>query len=184
MQSHRTSRRTLLASLAALPLTVALGRQNVAMAAPNKMVVFSGVAVNFAEGIDIHVFGWAAETAEGWVGRVVDSALGVAMHDLAGNAAGVTKIVPKGMANTINNWRDPDGVRGASVCFEDVTEGSVEGSRFALKGKLTHAENPIIFRTGDPMSLEGDASTGEFTYTLRGDGKDQVIPMKGMILIS
>jgi hypothetical protein len=32
--------------------------------------------------------------------------------------------------------------------------------------------------------MEGDASTGEFKYTLRGGGKDNVFNMKGVVLIS
>ncbi len=30
----------------------------------------------------------------------------------------------------------------------------------------------MIFRIGDPMTMEGNVNAGEFTYTLRGGGKD------------
>ncbi len=46
------------------------------------------------------------------------------------------------------------------------------------------AENPLIFKHGDAMRMEGDASTGEFKYTLRGGGKDNSFDMKCVVLIS
>jgi hypothetical protein len=53
-----------------------------------------------------------------------------------------------------------------------------------IEGKLIAAENPMIFKHGDAMRMEGDASTGEFKYTLRGGGKDNSFDMKGVILIA
>jgi hypothetical protein len=88
------------------------------------------------------------------------------------------------MANTTNGHTDKDGVRATGVCFERVTDGSIDGPMVKLTGVLTHAENPVIFKVGDPMTLEGNAETGEFTYTLRGGGKDNVFKMKGTILLT
>lgn len=182
MDAKTSTRRHALQALAAAPMAALLLRPSLAAAQATKIVAFHGTtAIN---GITVHAFGWAAQTPDGWIGEVVDAASSVAMRDFAGTATGTTKIVPKGMANTINGHTDKDGVRATSVCFEEVTEGSIEGSTVTLKGKLTHAENPVIFRNGDPMTLEGNADTGEFTYTLHGGGKDNVFKMKGRILVS
>lgn len=183
MDGNTATRRKALQALAAVPMASLLLRPSVVAAAQaTKVVAFYGTtAIN---GITVHAFGWAAQTPEGWVGQVVDAASSVAMRDFAGTATGITEIVPKGMANTINGHTDKDGVRASSVCFEEVTNGSVEGSKVRLEGKLTHAENPVIFKIGDPMTMEGDADTGELTYTLRGGGKDNVFKMKGAIFVS
>ena len=184
MNEIDTTRRNMLVALAALPAGAMLLRPNAAAAAASKFIVFNGVKTFEGPGIDVRVFGWAAQTAEGWTGFTVDAPVSVAKRDFAGTAAGTTQITPKGMANTINGHTDKDGVRATGVCFQEITDGSVEGSIVKLKGKLTHAENPIIFKLGDPMTLEGNADTGEFTYSLRGGGKDNVFKMKGMILVS
>ena len=92
--------------------------------------------------------------------------------------------VPKGMSGTINGFMNKDSVRGTSVCFEEVTGATISGSKFTIDGKLIAAENPVIFKPGDPMRMEGDASTGEFNYSLRGGGKDNSFDMKGVVLIS
>ncbi len=106
------------------------------------------------------------------------------MRDMVGTATGMTAVVPKGMSGTINGHMNKDGVRGTSVCFEEVTGASVSGSKVVIEGKLIAAENPMIFKHGDAMRMEGDASTGEFKYTLRGGGKDNSFDMKGVILIA
>ena len=180
----RTVRRTLLQSLAGLPAAALLIRPAAAATQAKQMLVFNGVLVDAAPGIDVHVFGWAAETPEGWVGRVVDAGVAEAVADFPGAAAGTTQTVPKGTADVINGYTDKDGVRAASVCFEEVTGGSVEGSTVRLEGRLTHAENPVIFKPGDAMRLEGDAATGEMTYILHGNGKDNVFKLKGVLLVA
>jgi len=184
METTEATRRTLLQSLAALPVTALLLRPRDAAAQAGKMILFNGVLANFAPGIDVHVFGWAAETPGGWIGRAVDAGVATAVRDFPGTAAGVTMVVPKGMANTINGHTDKDGVRASTVCFADITGGSVMGSTVKLTGKLTHAENGMIFKLGDPVSLEGSKDSNEFTYTIRGGGKDNVLKgFKGQILI-
>ena len=43
----------------------------------------------------------------------------------------------------------------------------------------------MIFKLGDPVSLDGNKDTGEFTFTLRGGGKDNVIDgLRGQILVA
>ncbi len=106
------------------------------------------------------------------------------MRDMVGTAAGMTAVVPKGMSDTINGFTNKDGVRGTSVCFEEVTGASISGSKFTIEGKLVAAENSIIFKPGDPMRVEGDASTGQYKYMLRGGGKDNLFDMKGVVLIA
>ncbi len=184
MSGNDATRRNILLALAALPAGAMLLRPNAAAAQATKLIVFNGVTTIEGPGIDVVVFGWAAQTADGWTGYTVDAPVSEAKRDFAGTAAGITRIVPKGMANTINGFTDKDGVRASGVCFEEITDGSVEGAVVKLKGKLTHAENPVIFKPGDPMTLEGNADTGEFTYMLHGAGKDNVFKMKGIILVS
>lgn len=184
MARNEATRRDVLRSLAALPVTALLLRPGVATAQASKIIVFNGVQPR-PEGVSGLVFGWAAETPQGWIGRVVDAASATATRDFPGFAAGVTMIVPTGMANTINGHTDKDGVRYSGVCFSDVTGGSVMGSTVKVTGKLTHAENPVIFKLGDPISIEGNKDTGEFTFTIRGAGKDNVMKgYKGVILTS
>lgn len=182
--SGKTTRREMLLAAAALPVGAALLSPDAAVAGVHRLIVFNGVQTFEGTGIYLVVFGWAAQTADGWTGRVVDGGVSEAKRDFAGTAAGTTRIVPKGMANTINGYTDKDGVRATGVCFEEVTDGSIDGPIVKLKGRLTHAENPVIFKLGDPMTLEGNAETGEFTYSLRGGGKDNVFKMKGTILLA
>lgn len=184
MSERVTNRRVLLQSLAALPAAALLTRAGLAQAATGKMIVFDGTTLVAGGKIEVRAFGWAAETQNGWIGIVVDAGTADAMRDMVGTATGVTAVVPKGMAGTINGFMDKDGVRGASVCFEEVTSASISGSKVRIEGKLIAAENPVIFKPGDPMTMEGDASTGEFLYTLRGGGKDNKFNMKGIVLIS
>lgn len=184
MSDHPINRRLLLQSLAALPAAALLTQSDLAQAATGKMIVFNGTTLIADGKIEVRVFGWAAETPNGWTGIVVDAGIANAMRDMVGFATGVTAVVPKGMSGTINGFIDKDGVRGTSVCFEEVTSASIAGSKVRIEGKLIAAENPVIFKPGDPMTMEGDASTGEFLYTLRGGGKDNKFNMKGIILIS
>jgi hypothetical protein len=184
MSKDVTSRRLLLKSLAVLPVTALALGPGTALAATRKMIVFQGSAFVAGGKIEIRTFGWAAETDKGWTGSVVDAGIADAMRDMVGAAAGMTAVVPKGMSGTINGHMTKDGVRGTSVCFEEVTAATVSGSKFTIEGKLVSAENPVIFKPGDPMRVEGDASTGEYTYTLKGGGKDNVFDMKGVVVIS
>lgn len=183
MSGNDTTRRNMLLACAALPVGALLLRSNVARAQAKKVILFDGVKTFEGPGIDVRVFGWAVQTAEGWIGQTVDAGISVAKRDFVGYAAGTTRVIPKGMAGTINGYTDKDGVRATSVCFEEIVDGSVEGPVVKLRGRLTHAENPVIFKVGDPMSLEGNADTGEFTYNLRGGGKDNVFDLKGTILV-
>ena len=184
MSIYTTNRRRLLQSLVALPAAaLALGPQ-MAVAATNRMIVFNGSILVAGGKIEIQTFGWAAETKDGWTGIVVDAGIANAMRDMVGTAAGMTAVVPKGMSGTINGHMNKDGVRGTSVCFEEVTGATISGSKFTIDGKLVAAENPVIFKPGDPMRVEGDASTGEYVYSLRGGGKDNVFKMKGVVLIA
>lgn len=185
MSPKDATRRALLWSLGALPAAALLLRPGAAAGQARNQVLFGGVRVNFAPGIDVHVFGWATQTPQGWTGHISDGAVATAMRDFPGTAAGVTMVVPKGMANTINGHMDKDGVRGASVCWPEVTGVTLTGSSIKITGKLTHAENPMIFKLGDPVSLDGNKDTGEFTFTIRGGGKDNVIDgFKGKILLA
>ncbi len=185
MNIETTNRRRVLQSLAALPAAALVMGPQTAMAAASKMIAFNGSLLVAGGKIEIRVFGWAAKTADGWTGIVVDAGIANAMRDMVGTATGMTAVVPKGMSGTINGQMNKDGVRGTSVCFEEVTSASISGgSKVFIKGKLIAAENPIIFKHGDLMTVEGDASTGEFKYTLRGGGKDNSFDMKGVILIA
>jgi hypothetical protein len=184
MSSDATDRRLLLKSLAVLPAAALVIGSGAAQAAPKKVIVFRGSAFVAGGKIEVQTFGWAAETGDGWTGSVVDAGIADAMRDMVGAAAGATAVVPKGMSGTINGHMTKDGVRGTSVCFEEVTGATISGSKFTIDGKLVVAENPIIFKPGDPMRIEGDASTGEYVYTLHGGGKDNVFNMKGVVLIT
>ena len=182
--SAGTTRREMFLAAAALPAGAALLSPGAAVAGAHRLVVFNGLYTFEGPGIDLIVFGWAVQTAEGWTGRVVDAGASTAKRDFVGTAAGTTRVVPKGMANTINGYTDKDGVRATGVCFEEITGGSIDGPMVSLKGELTHAENAVIFKVGDPMTFEGNADTGEFKYSLRGGGKDNVFTLKGTILVS
>ncbi len=184
MSKDATTRRLLLQSLAVLPAAALVLRPGTAQAATNKVIVFRGGVFVAGGKIEIQTFGWAAETEDGWTGLIVDAGVGNAMRDMVGTATGMTAVVPKGMSGTINGHINKDGVRGTSVCFEEVTGATISGSKFTIDGKLVAAENPVIFKPGDPVRVEGDASTGEYVYTLRGGGKDNVFNMKGVILIA
>ncbi len=155
-----------------------------AMAATGKIITFNGSTMVAGGKIEIRAFGWAAETADGWTGMAVDAGIADAMRDMVGTAAGMTAVVPKGMSGTMNGHMNKDGVRGTSVCFEEVTGASISGSKVVIEGKLIAAENPMIFKHGDLMRVEGDASTGEFKNSLRGGGNDNSFDMKGVVLIS
>ncbi len=184
MNTVTTNRRRVLQSLAALPAAALVMGPQTAMAAASKIITFNGSIMVAGGKIEVRAFGWAAETADGWTGIVVDAGIANAMRDMVGTAAGMTAVVPKGMSGTINGHMNKDGVRGTSVCFEEVTGATISGSKVTIEGKLVSAENPMIFKPGDPMRMEGDASTGEFVYTLRGGGKDNVFNMKGVIFVS
>ncbi len=184
MNTVTTDRRRLLQSLAAVPAAALVLRPQMASAAATKIITFNGSIFVAGGKIEVVAFGWAAETADGWTGIVVDAGIANAMRDMVGAATGMTAVVPKGMSGTINGHMNKDGVRGTSVCFEEVIGASVSGSKVVIEGKLIAAENPMIFKHGDAMRMEGDASTGEFKYTLRGGGKDNIFDMKGVILIS
>ena len=184
MLENVPSRRLLLRSFAALPAAALVIRPQTAFAAATKIITFNGSTLVAGGKVEVRAFGWAAETDAGWTGIVVDAGTANAMRDMVGTAAGMTAVVPKGMSGTINGHMNTDGVRGTSVCFEEVTGASISGSKITIDGKLIAAENPIIFKHGDPMKVEGDASTGEFRYTLHGGGKDNVFDMKGVILIA
>ena len=183
MSKIETSRRMLLRSLAAMPAAALVLRPDIALAATSKMIVFKGSTFIAGGKIEIQTFGWAAETENGWTGSVVDAGIADAVRDMVGTAAGMTAVVPKGMSDTINGFTNKDGVRGTSVCFEEVTGASISGSKFTIDGKLVAAENSIIFKPGDPMRVEGDASTGQYKYMLRGGGKDNWFDMKGVVII-
>ena len=184
MTKDVTNRRQLLKSLAVLPAAALVLQPGVALAATKRMIVFKGGVFVAGGKIEIQTFGWAAETEDGWTGSVVDAGVANAMRDMVGAAAGMTAVVPKGMSGTINGHMTKDGVRGTSVCFEEVTGASISGTKFTIEGVLVAAENPVIFKPGDAMRVEGDASTGEYTYMLHGGGKDNTFDMKGVVLIS
>ncbi len=184
MKKHEPTRREVLCSLAALPAMALLLRPGAAVAQASKIVVFNGVAPTPTPGVNLHYFGWAAENPQGWTGRITDGPVSVAMRDFARFAAGMTAVVPKGMANTINGHMDKDGVPAAGVCFADITGGSVTSSTINFTGKLTDTEHPVLNRPGDPVSIYGNKDSGELTYTIRGGGKDIVYKGKGMFLSS
>lgn len=184
MKKHQPTRREVLRSLAVLPATALLLRPGGAVAQASKIVVFNGVAPTPTPGVDLHYFGWAAETPQGWIGRITDGPVSVAMRDFARFAAGMTAVVPKGMANTINGHMDKDGVPAAGVCFADITGGSVMGSTIKFTGKLTDTEHPVLNRPGDPVSMDGNKDKGDLTYTIRGGGRDIIYKGKGLILMS
>lgn len=184
MSGNKATRRNVIRSLAALPAMALLARPGKALAQASKIVVFNGVAPTPTPGVNLHYFGWAAETPQGWIGRITDGPVSVAMRDFTRFAAGMTAVVPKGMANTINGHMDKDGVPAAGVCFADITGGSVTSSTINLTGKLTETEQPVLNRPGDPVSLYGNKDTGELTYTIRGGGRDIVYKGKGMFLTS
>ncbi len=184
MNTGTTNRRRLLQSFAALPAAALVLRPQMAFAAATKIIAFNGNTFVAGGKVEVRTFGWAAETADGWTGIVIDAGIANAMRDMVGTATGMTAVVPKGMSGTINGHMNKDGVRGTSVCFEEVTGASISGSKVVIEGKLIAAENPMIFKHGDPMRLEGDASTGKYKYTLRGGGKENSFDMKGVILIA
>ena len=184
MHIGTTNRRQLLQSLAALPAAALVMAPQTAMAAATKIITFNGSILAAGGKVEVRAFGWAAETADGWTGIAVDAGIADAMRDMVGTATGMTAVVPKGMSGTINGHMNTDGVRGTRVCFEEVTSASISGSKVVIEGKLVAAENPMIFKHGDAMRVEGDASTGEFKYMLHGGGKDNFFDMKGVVLIS
>ncbi len=97
MDRNEAARRGFLRTLAALPVTAALLRPDVAAAQASRMIVFRGVQANApAEGPATHVFGWAAETSQGWSGLVTDWNVATARQDFPGFAAGAMMVVPQG----------------------------------------------------------------------------------------
>ena len=184
MSESKINRRLLLQSLAVMPAAALVLGPGTALAAAKKIIVFNGTVLVAGGKIKVQAFGWAAETEEGWTGIVLDAGISDAMRDMVGTAAGMTAVVPKGMPNTINGFTNKDGVRATTVCFEEVTGATVSGSKVTIEGRLIAAENPLIFKPGDPMRMSGDTSTGEFNYMLRGGGKDNSFDMKGTILIA
>ncbi len=185
MKNREALRRDLLRSFVALPVMALLSRPGLAAAQTSKVVVFQGVQKNIhhMRGADFHLFGWAAETPQGWIGRVVDATVAAAMSDFPGFAAETVMVVPKGTPNTINGHMSKDGVRGSSVCFAEITGGTVTGSVVKLVGKLSVADNPVIHKSGDPVSLEANRETGEINYVIRAAGQDRPHRAKGHILI-
>src|SRR5919197_2787081 len=91
MTLQRATRRTLVRSLAALPVAAALLPPRVAMAQTRQIILFDGIQTGLPPGsAGTNVMGWAAETPDGWVGRIVDSDVGPAQADFPGFAAGAT----------------------------------------------------------------------------------------------
>ena len=115
MSKDATNRRLFLQSLAVLP-AAALGlRPGTALPATGKMIAFNGGVLIAGGMIEVRVFGWAAETEDGWTGHVVDAAIANAMKDMVGTATGMTAVVPKGMPGTINGFMNKDGVRDRCI---------------------------------------------------------------------
>ena len=111
----KINRRLLLQSLAVMPAAALILRPGTALAAPKKIIVFNGTVLVAGGKIEVRAFGWAAETEEGWSGIVLDAGISSAMRDMVGTAAGMTAVVPKGMANTINGFTNKEGVRATTV---------------------------------------------------------------------
>lgn len=183
MGGEGVGRRQLLRALAVLPVSAFLLRPGGASAQAGRIVVFTGVEPPRGPIYD-HVFGWAAETPEGWVGRVMTAHVGVATRDLPGFAEGTTRVVPRGTANTVNGYTGGDGVRASTVCLASITKGHFAGSAVKLEGELTHTENPLIFQQGAPIRIEGSVGSGEFTFTIRAAGRDREVRCTGLILTS
>lgn len=146
-------------------------------------MVFTGIEPPRG-GIYDHVFGWAAETPEGWIGRVMTAHVAVATRDLPGFAEGATAVVRRGTANTVNGYTGGDGVRASTVCLASITKGDVAGSVVKLTGELTQTENPVVFKPGAPIWIEGSVGAGEFTFTIRAAGRDREVRCTGLILTS
>jgi hypothetical protein len=146
-------------------------RPEVVAAQPTKIILFNGTQKNYGPETDVGIFGWAAQTSQGWIGRLIDLAITPARRDFTMFAGWVgptaTFVVPKGM-RAINGGTSPDGVRAGSVCAADITDASITGSTVKLTGKLTEAENPVLFKEGNAISLEGNKDTGEMTYLIEG----------------
>ncbi len=184
------ARRDLLRSLALLSGTALVLQPRAVRAQSGRMVLLNGTQVNYGPGTDVNVFGWAAQTSKGWIGRVIDLAITPARRDYTLFAGWVgptaTFVVPKGM-RAINGGMSPDGVRAGSVCASDITDCSVVGSIVKLTGKITEAENPVLFREGNAITLEGNKDTGEMTYLIEGtlERGSRMHPahLKGVILV-
>ena len=115
MNTVTTDRRRLLQSLAAVPAAALVLRPQMASAAATKIITFNGSIFVAGGKIEVVAFGWAAETADGWTGIVVDAGIANAMRDMVGTATGMTAVVPKGMSGTINGHMNKDGVRGCPL---------------------------------------------------------------------
>lgn len=183
LERKTAKRRDVLRSLAALPVAGLLWRPGRAGARASRIIVLTGVEVPAGK-IHAHIFGWAAETPQGWVGRVMTAHVATATRDLPGFAAGSTRVVPRGTANIVNGYTDGNGVRASTVCLAGILRGVVTDSTVTLTGELTHVENSLIFKPGDPIGVEGEKGAGEFTFTIRAAGKDRTIRCTGVILTS
>src|SRR5437016_1059875 len=97
------TRRALVPSLAALPLVATLFPPLQAVAQVTRAILFKGSSRGAVPGRENWVFGWVAETPEGWTGMGSDWSIAIAEQDLPGSAAfaGVV-VVPKGTPSTVN----------------------------------------------------------------------------------
>lgn len=78
---------------------------------------------------------------------------------------------PRRDAQHVNGYVNPEGTRGAVTCYWDITDVTIEGCYVKLVGALKLVDNPAVFVTGDPVSVEGDVDAGEFTWTIRAAGQ-------------
>ena len=102
-----------------------------------------------------------------------DWTIAVAEQDLPGSASFAPRVVvPKGTPNTING-AVIEGARLAVTCYWDISEVTLLAPYFKLTGILRMMDNARIFVPGDPVSVEGNADAGEFTWTIRGAGQDR-----------
>lgn len=174
MSPQRATRRTLVRSLAALPVAAALFPPRVAIAQTRQIILFEGVQTGLPpEATGTIVAGWAAETPDGWIGRIVDSSVGSAQADFPGFAAGTTAVVPQGTPDTLNSRVSPNGIRVTDTCFSDVHDATIQESFFRIEAALRQTQNNLLFVPGDPVVIEGNADAGEFTFTVRAAGQDR-----------
>ncbi len=81
MTSIDATRRNALLALAAIPAGAMLLGPAMAAQKASQLVVFNGKTTFAGPGIDVVVFGWAAQTADGWIGQTVDAATSVAKRE-------------------------------------------------------------------------------------------------------
>ena len=186
MTPQPATRRTLVRSLAALPVAAALFPPRLAMAQTRQIILFDGIQTGLPPGAaGTNVMGWAAETPDGWVGRIVDSDVGPAQADFPGFAAGATAVVPKGTPDTLNANVSSNGIRHTDTCLSDVRDATIQGSFFRIEAALRQAQNNLIFVPGDPVVIEGNADAGEFTFTIRAAGRDRgPLNLAGTVMIA